>query len=100
MKLEDPEATTNDEGDAIIEGVDFGLGGSLGTDNEFIDWVETAVPAGSVIPALEELFEEFATDRTDGERFYAWCRRVDNARLVEIMQRANAPVSTGVAHSD
>ena len=100
VKIADPEDAANDEGDAIVEGMDFGLGGSLGGDNEFLDWVEAAVPARAVIPALEELFAEFALDREDGERFYAWCRRVENEQLRTVMQRADAPVSKGVAHGD
>ena len=92
--------TTNDEGDTIVEGMDLGLGGSLGTDNEFLDWVETAVPAHAVIPALEELFSAFADERAEGERFYEWCRRVDNDRLRTVMRGADANVSGGVAHGD
>ena len=84
----------------LVEGMDFGLGGALGTDNEFIDWVETAVPAESVIPALEELFAAYADEREDGERFYQWCRRVENDRLRTVMQRADANVAGGVAHGD
>ncbi|WP_207586317.1 ferredoxin--nitrite reductase [Halomontanus rarus] len=99
VKLED-ENSTNAEGDNIVEGMDFGLGGALGADNEFLDWVETAVPADAVIPALERLFEVFAEEKRDDEPFYAWCRRVDNGRLREIMQRADAPVTRGVAHGD
>jgi len=100
VQLDDPEGTTNEEGDDIVEGMDFGLGGSLGSDNEFLDWVETAVPVGAVVPALEELFDAFADEREDDERFYQWCRRVDNDRLRNVMQRAEAPVSAGVAHGD
>ncbi|RQG94690.1 nitrite/sulfite reductase [Natrarchaeobius chitinivorans] len=99
VKLED-EDSPNDEGDNIVEGMDFGLGGSLGADNEFLDWVESAVPAHAVIPALEQLFDAYADDRRDDEAFYAWCRRVDNERLRTIMQGANAPVAGGVAHGD
>ncbi|MFC4540994.1 nitrite/sulfite reductase [Halosolutus amylolyticus] len=84
----------------IVEGMDFGLGGSLGADNEFLDWVENAVPADAVLPALEQLFEAYAADRDDGEKFYEWTRRVDNARLREVMQGADAPVARGVAHGD
>ena len=90
----------DDENDDIVEGMDFGLGGALGADNEFLDWVETAVPADSVIPALEELFDAYAEEKTDGERFYEWCRRVDNSRLRSVMQQADANVSGGVAHGD
>jgi ferredoxin-nitrite reductase len=80
--------------------MDFGLGGALGTDNEFLDWVETAVPAHAVIPALEQLFDAYAAERAEGERFYEWSRRVDNGRLRSIMQQADANVSGGVAHGD
>jgi len=100
VQIDDPENTTNEEGDNIVEGMDFGLGGSLGTDNEFLDWVETAVPAGAVVPALEELFATYTEERAEGERFYQWCREVGNDRLRSIMQSADAPVSKGVAHGD
>ncbi|MFC6825114.1 nitrite/sulfite reductase [Halopelagius fulvigenes] len=100
VKVDDPEGTTNDEGDNIVEGMDFGLGGSLGSDNEFLDWVENAVPARSVIPALEELFAAYADEREEGERFYEWTRRVENDRLRTVMQGADADVSGGVAHGD
>ena len=88
------------EDEGLLEGMDVGLGGSLGVDNAFLDWVETAVPADAVIPALEELLSAYTEERTDGERFYAWCRRVENDRLQSIMQRAEAPVAQGVAHGD
>ncbi|WP_188876910.1 nitrite/sulfite reductase [Halarchaeum nitratireducens] len=92
--------TADNSDDDIVEGMDVGLGGSLGADNAFIDWVETAVPAGSVTDALEELFAVYTEERTEGERFYEWTRRVDNDRLRTVMQRADGPVSTGVAHGD
>jgi ferredoxin-nitrite reductase len=100
VKVDDPERTTNEEGDAVVEGMDVGLGGSLGGDNEFLDWVEAAVPADAVVPALEQLFAAFADERHDGERFYQWCRRVDTDRLRTVMQRADANVSGGVAADD
>ncbi|SFG91094.1 ferredoxin-nitrite reductase [Halopelagius inordinatus] len=97
VTMDDPEGTTNEEGDNIVEGMDFGLGGSLGSDNEFLDWVENAVPARAVIPALEELFAAYADEREDGERFYEWTRRVENDRLRTVMQGADADVAGGVA---
>ncbi|ELY96784.1 nitrite/sulfite reductase [Natrialba taiwanensis] len=100
VQVGDDENSTNEEGDTIVEGMDVGLGGSLGVDNEFIDWVETAVPADAVIPALERLFAAYTDERHDGERFYEWCRRVDNDRLQTVMQRADANVSGGVAADD
>jgi ferredoxin-nitrite reductase len=88
------------EADAIVEGMDFGLGGSLGSDNGFLDWVETAVPATAVVPALERLFDAYAAERVDGERFYEWTRRVDADRLRSVMREADANVSGGVAADD
>ena len=100
MQIDGDDNSTNTEGDNIVEGMDFGLGGSLGVDNEFIDWVETAVPANAVIPAIERLFAAYTEERTDGERFYGWCRRTDNDRLNTIMQRADANVTGGIAADD
>ncbi|MCL7416724.1 MAG: hypothetical protein M8354_02640, partial [Halalkalicoccus sp.] len=92
--------TEGNTDDTIVEGMDFGLGGSLGGDNAFLDWVETAVPADAVIPALEALFSAYAEEREEGERFYEWTRRIDNDRLRTVMQGVDAPVSKGVAADD
>ncbi|WP_049894109.1 nitrite/sulfite reductase [Halogranum rubrum] len=100
VKLDDDGSSTNDEGDTIVEGMDVGLGGSLGTDNAFVDWVETAVPADAVIPALEALLATYSEERTDGERFYEWCRRADNERLRDVMRSVDADVSGGVPADD
>jgi len=100
VKMENSETSTNAEGDDLVEGMDVGLGGSLGADNEFLDWVETAVPANAVVPALEELFVTFGEERNGHDRFYEWTRTVDNDRLRSIMQRADANVTGGVAHEE
>ena len=100
VQVADDGNSTNVEGDSIVEGMDFGLGGSLGADNEFIDWVETAVPADAVIPAIERLFVAYVEERRDGERFYEWCRRADNDRLRTVMRRADTNVAGGVAADD
>jgi ferredoxin-nitrite reductase len=95
-----PDDAGTEDFENLVEGMDFGLGGALGTDNEFLDWVETAVPARAVIPALEQLFAAYADERAEGERFYEWSRHVENSRLRSIMQQADANVSGGVAHGD
>jgi ferredoxin-nitrite reductase len=112
VKVDGSEGTMNEAGEAsstprgdgeavdIVEGMDFGLGGSLGSDNEFLDWVEAAVPADAVVPALEQLFAAFSRERREDERFYEWCRRVDNDRLRTVMRGADANVSGGVAADD
>ena len=67
--------------DALVEGVDIGLGGSLGYDAAFIDWVEGAKPADDVPDALVAVFEKFKEERREGERFHEWARRRPNKEL-------------------
>jgi len=73
--------------DAIVEGVDIGLGGSLGKDAAFIDWVEGAKPAGEVPDALVAVFERFEEERREGERFHEWARRKKNAELRKALRK-------------
>jgi ferredoxin-nitrite reductase len=81
---------TAHRGDAIVEGVDIGLGGSLGTDAAFIDWVEGARPVDEVPDALVRLVGRWRAERRDGEAFHQWCRRVPNAELRATL-RAGSP---------
>ena len=71
---------------ALVEGVDIGLGGSLGRDAAFIDWVEGAKPADEVPDALVAVFERFKEERRDGERFHEWARRQRNEELRETLR--------------
>jgi ferredoxin-nitrite reductase len=74
--------------DALVEGVDIGLGGSLGRDAAFIDWVEGAKPAEDVPDALASVFEKFRDERRDGERFHEWARRRSNKELRAALRSA------------
>jgi ferredoxin-nitrite reductase len=65
----------------IVEGVDIGLGGSLGTDAAFIDWVEGSKPVAEVPDALVAVVTRYRDERRDGERFHEWARRTPNAEL-------------------
>jgi ferredoxin-nitrite reductase len=79
--------------DAIVEGVDIGLGGSLGKDAAFIDWVEGAKPAEEIPGALAAVFERFGDERREGERFHEWARRKNNAELRRTLRK---PLESGV----
>jgi ferredoxin-nitrite reductase len=79
--------------DRIVEGVDIGLGGSLGMDAAFIDWVEGAKPADEVPDALVAVFERFKEERREGERFHEWARRMQNKELRETL-RGLLPVAS------
>jgi ferredoxin-nitrite reductase len=68
-------------GESIVEAVDIGLGGSLGADASFVDWVDGARPVSEVSEALVRLVERFCGDRREGEAFHEWCRRLDGSDL-------------------
>ncbi len=63
-------------GDEIVEAVDIGLGGALGTDAAFGDWIEGAMPAERVPDALGRVIERYLDEGRPGERFHQWARRV------------------------
>jgi len=71
---------------SLVEGVDIGLGGSLGRDAAFIDWVEGAKPADEVPDALVRIVERFKEERRQGERFHEWARRTHNGELRETLR--------------
>jgi ferredoxin-nitrite reductase len=62
-------------GEHIEEAVDIGLGGSLGPDAAFIDWVEGAMPVDRVPDALVRVVSRYREEHRPGEPFYAWARR-------------------------
>jgi len=72
---------------SIVEGVDIGLGGSLGRDAAFIDWVEGAKPTDEVPDALVSVFEKFKEEAREGERFHEWARRKKNRELREALRK-------------
>ena len=80
--------------DSIVEGVDIGLGGSLGMDAAFIDWVEGAKPAEEVPDSLVRVFERFRDEGREGERFHEWARRKRNRELRDTL-RGRQPVEIG-----
>jgi ferredoxin-nitrite reductase len=65
----------------IEEAVDIGLGGSLGPDAGFIDWVENARPVDDVPPALLRVVRRYQSERRTDEPFYNWARRMPNEEL-------------------
>jgi ferredoxin-nitrite reductase len=67
----------------IEEAVDIGLGGSLGPDAAFIDWLTGAMPVDQVPDALVRVVERYRDEHRPGEAFYQWSRRTspDDLRL-------------------
>ncbi len=78
----------------IEEAVDIGLGGSLGPDAAFIDWLVGAVPVDRVPDALLRVVTRYREDRRPEEPFYLWARRTAPEELQSLLTGATAAVSS------
>jgi ferredoxin-nitrite reductase len=79
----------------IEEAVDIGLGGSLGPDAAFIDWVAGALPVDRVPDALVRLVDRYLAERRAGEPFTSWARRTEHQELLGTLAGARAGVGGG-----
>lgn len=68
-------------GEHIVEAVDIGMGGSLGPDAGFIDWVENARPVDDAPDALLRVLQRYQAERRPDEPFFNWARRTPNEEL-------------------
>jgi len=81
----------------IVEAVDIGMGGSLGPDAAFIDWVANARPVDDVPHALLRVVRRYHREQRPGEPFYNWARRTPNEELAATLaglETLDAPVGT------
>jgi len=77
-------------GQSIVEAVDIGMGGSLGPDAGFIDWVDNARPVDDVPVALLRVVRRYRAERREGEPFHNWARRVPNGELAATLSGLEA----------
>ena len=80
-------------GDEIVEAVDIGLGGSLGTDAAFGDWVAGAVPVDEVPDSLGRVVERYLGERQPDERFHEWARRSREVPATTLRRQPAHPVA-------
>jgi ferredoxin-nitrite reductase len=78
----------------IEEAVDIGLGGSLGPDAAFIDWVTGALPVDQVPDALLRVVDRYRAERRADEPFRAWARRTPKPQLASTISGAAAAVGS------
>jgi len=78
----------------IEEAVDIGLGGSLGPDAAFIDWVTGATPVSEVPDALLRVVSRYQSERRAKEPFHLWARRIPMAELRATVNGSPAAVSS------
>ena len=69
--------------DEIVEAVDVSLGGSLGTDAAFGNWVIGALPTDSVIPVISHLVDSYVAKRRPDESFHHYVRRTSVEHLAK-----------------
>ncbi|GCF13480.1 ferredoxin--nitrite reductase [Haloarcula mannanilytica] len=69
-----------------VEALDIGLGGGLGDDPRFADWVEMRVPADEVPGAIKNLVNNFKDAREDGETFRDFVEDRDEETLAEMVE--------------
>jgi ferredoxin-nitrite reductase len=77
----------------IEEAVDIGLGGSLGPDAAFIDWVTGAMPVDQVPDALLRVVTRYQAERRAEEPFHLWARRTPEGELASTL--SGAPTAVG-----
>jgi ferredoxin-nitrite reductase len=69
-----------------VEALDIGLGGGLGDEPRFADWVEMRVPADEVPGAIKNLVANFENEREEGETFRDFVARHDEDTLAEFIE--------------
>ena len=76
---------TRKNGEAV-EALDIGLGGGLGENPRFVDWVAMRIPADEVAGAIQNLLAEFEQRREGDETFRTFVERQDEETLAELVE--------------
>jgi ferredoxin-nitrite reductase len=81
--LQGMRARKNDE---MVEAFDIGVGGGVGEDPSFIDWIQQRVPADEAPGAIRTLLEAYAAHRSEGQTFRQWVETTAEEQLVEFCE--------------
>ncbi len=68
----------------MVEAMDVGVGGGIGEDPSFIEWVRQRVPADEVPGMLRNLIEAYAALRSEGQPFREWIDATGHETIVEL----------------
>ncbi|MEF8825290.1 MAG: ferredoxin--nitrite reductase [Halapricum sp.] len=74
---------TRKDGDAV-EAFDIGLGGGLGENPQFADWIEMRVPADEVPGYIANLLETYEAEREGSESFRSFVADRDEDELASL----------------
>ncbi|WP_435062887.1 nitrite/sulfite reductase [Halobaculum sp. EA56] len=70
----------------MVEAMDVGVGGGIGAEPAFIEWVRQRVPADEVPGLIRNLVEAFAALRSEGQTFREWVEATGHETLVELAE--------------
>jgi ferredoxin-nitrite reductase len=82
-----------------VEALDIGLGGGLGEDPHFADWVEMRVPADEVPGAIKNLIANFEDERNEGETFRDFVERHDEDALAAFIEPEETDYEDPMMHN-
>ncbi|MFB6143234.1 MAG: nitrite/sulfite reductase [Halorientalis sp.] len=70
----------------MVEALDIGVGGGIGEEPSFVDWVRQRVPADEVPGAIRNVVEAYAALRSEGQTFREWVDATGQANLMTLAE--------------
>ena len=70
----------------MVEALDVGVGGGMGEEAEFTEWVRQRVPADEVPGMIRNIAEAYAALRSEGQTFSDWVAATGHETLVELAE--------------
>ena len=89
---------TRKDGEAV-EALDIGLGGGLGENPRFADWVTQRVPVDEVPGAIRNLLANFAERREGEESFRDFVERTDEETLADLVEPEETSYDDPMMHN-
>ncbi|WP_058366976.1 nitrite/sulfite reductase [Haloparvum sedimenti] len=68
----------------MVEAMDVGVGGGVGAEPVFIEWVHQRVPADEVPGLVADLVAAFAALREEGQTFREWVEATGHESIIEL----------------
>jgi len=70
----------------MVEALDVGVGGGMGEEAEFTEWVRQRVPADEVPGMIRNIVEAYAALRSEGQTFSDWVAATGHETLVNLAE--------------
>jgi ferredoxin-nitrite reductase len=70
----------------MVEAMDVGVGGGIGQEPTFIEWVHQRVPADEVPGMVKNLVEAYAALRSEGQSFREWVDATGHETIIELAE--------------